>query len=220
MKRSLLIILILASGFALSTAAQTPPASAAPVAVSPSAAPAGPSNVAVISFQVAVAQTNEGQRKYTDLESKYAPRESALKALNDEIETLTKQLQVQGATLSDTERANRVKTIDEKKKKLSRSAEDLKTEGNQEIQQMYSTLAAKVFAVLESYSQQKGYTMVLDIGEQQSPVLYASPSLDITKAIVEAYNVKSGVPAPPARPAAAASPKPPATPAPKPPAAH
>ena len=128
-----------------------------------------------------------------------------MKALNDEVESLTKQLQSQGETLSEAERASRAKTLDEKKKKLDRASEDLKTDGNQEIQEMYNTLASKVFEVLSSYAQQHGYTVVLDISQQQTPVLYASPSLDITKAVVEAYNLKSGVPAPPS----AATTKPP-----------
>jgi outer membrane protein len=213
MNRSLIIAFMLASGMGLSAAAQTSPA--------PAAAPAGPVKIAVVAFQAAVAKTNEGQRNYAELEKKYAPKESQLKALNDEIETLTKQLQAQGATLSDAERASRAKTIDEKKKSLERSAGDLRTDGNQEIQQMYNTLASKVYDVMSTYAQQQGYTLVLDISQQQSPVLYALPSTEITQAVVDAYNVKSGVAAPPA----AAAPKPTAT-APKPsttapkPAAH
>jgi outer membrane protein len=39
--------------------------------------------------------------------------------------------------------------------------------------------------------------MVLDMSQQTTPVLYAAPSLDITKAVIDAYNTKSGVPAPP-----------------------
>jgi outer membrane protein len=193
MKHSLFLAVSLASGLVLSAASQTSPAAAA-------ASPAGPIKIAVIEFQVAVAQTNEGQRNYAELEKKYAPREAKLKALNDEIEALTKQLQAQGEKLSDAERATQAKTIDGKKKQLNRSAEDLRNDGNQEIQQMYSTLAAKVYEVLSAYAEQQGYTMVLDRGEQQSPVLYANPSLDITKPVVEAYNVKSGVPVQPARP--------------------
>jgi len=213
MNRSLIIAFMLASGMGLSAAAQTSPA--------PAAAPAGPVKIAVVAFQAAVAKTNEGQRNYAELEKKYAPKESQLKALNDEIETLTKQLQAQGATLSDAERVSRAKTIDEKKKSLERSAGDLRTDGNQEIQQMYNTLASKVYDVMSTYAQQQGYTLVLDISQQQSPVLYALPSTEITQAVVDAYNVKSGVAAPPA----AAAPKPTAT-APKPsttapkPAAH
>jgi len=44
---------------------------------------------------------------------------------------------------------------------------------------------------------------VLDVSQQQNPILFALPSTDITKPVVEAYNVKSGVPAPPPQPPAA-----------------
>ena len=52
MKRSLVLAIMLASGIVLSAAAQTSPAPAAP---------AGPAKIAVIAFQVAVGQTNEGR---------------------------------------------------------------------------------------------------------------------------------------------------------------
>jgi outer membrane protein len=200
----------LISGLGLSVAAQTSPGPAAAAA-----APAGPVKIAVISFQAAVAKTNEGQRNYADLEKKYAPREAQAKSLNDEIETLTKQLQAQGATLSDVERANRASTIDDKKKRLERDSEDLRNDGNQDIQGMYNALASKVYDVMSTYAQKQGYTLVLDVSQQQSPVLYALQSTDITQAVVDAYNAKSGVPAPPAQ--LPPAPKP-AAPAAKPPA--
>jgi len=210
MKRTLAIATLLASGLALGAAAQTQPAASAP---------AGPTKIAVIAFQAAVAQTNEGQRNFADLKKKYEPKENQLKAQNDEIESLTKQLQAQGAGLNDAERAAKAKTIDEKKKRLERDAEDLRNEGGQEAQEMYNTLASKVYDVLSAYAQQQGYTLVLDVSQQQNPILFALPSTDISKAIVEAYNLKSGVPAPPAQPAASSAPAAPKPAAPK-PAAH
>jgi len=214
MKRSLALLSTLALGFALSAAAQTSPAPAA-------AAPAGPAKIAVIAFQVAVAQTNEGQRNFADLQKKYAPKEAQLKSLGDEIDTLTKQLQAQGDKLSDAERASRAKSIDDKKKQAQRELEDAQNDMNSEMQEMYNGLASKVYDVLASYAQQQGYTLVLDVAQQQNPVLYASDSTNITKAVIDAYNVKSGVPAPPAQPAAAApSAAKPAAPKPVAPAAH
>jgi Skp family chaperone for outer membrane proteins len=208
MKRLFAVAVILASGIALSAAAQVPSAPA-PAATAPS----GPAKVAVIAFQMAVAQTNEGQRSFADLEKKYAPKRDQLKALNDEIDTLKKQLQTQGDALSDAERASRAKTIDDKEKSLQRQAEDAQNDMQQEMSQLYNTLASKVYDVLNDYAKQHGYTLVLDFGQQQTPVLFATPSTDITKAIIEAYNVKSGVPPPPAQPAAP-------TPAPKAPGAQ
>lgn len=191
---------MLASGI-LSAAAQTP---AAPVA------PAGPTKIAVIAFQAAVGQTNEFQRNFADLQKKYDPKRTQIKAMADEIDGLQKQLQAQGDKLSDAERANRTKTIEDKKKQAQRFAEDAQNDLQGEMQEIYNTVASKVYDVLSTYAQQQGYTLVLDGSgsQQQSPVvLFAGQNIDITKAVIDAYNVKSGVPAPPPQPAATA-PKP------------
>ena len=213
MKRSLALVVSLASGLILSAAAQTSPV--------PAAAPqAVPAKVAVIAFQPAVGQTNEFQRNFADLQKKYEPKRAQLKTMSDEIDGLEKQLQAQGDKLSDVERANKAKTIDDKKKQAQRFAEDAQNDLTQEMNEVYNTVATKVFDVLTKYAQQQGYTLVLDgtAGQQQAPVvLYASPVTDISKAIIDAYNVSSGIPPPPPQPAAVPeAPKP----APKPPVTH
>jgi len=202
MKQSLAIAVLMASGVALAAVAQTPaePAAAAP-ATTTTAAPAGPPKIAVIAFQVAVGQTNEFQRNFADLQKKYDPKRQQLKTLNDEVDNLTKQLQTQGDKLSDAERATRAKQIDDKKKQLQRDGEDASNDFQNEMQEMYQGLASKVYDVLNTYAQQHGYTLILDVAQQQTPVLYAIDSTNITKPIIDAYNVKSGVPAPPAQPA-------------------
>jgi len=223
MKRSLALVLTLASGFAVSVAAQSLPAPATAPATAP-AAPAGPAKVAVIEFQAAVTATNEFQRDYADLQKKYEPKRNQLKTQADEIEGLEKQLQAQGATLSDAARATQAKTIDDKKKQAQRAAEDAQTDYTQEMNEVYNKVATKVYDVLVAYTQQQGFTVVLDGTEnqQQAPlVLYHADNTDISKAIVDAYNVKSGVPAPPPQAPSAPAPKPSASTTPKaPPAAH
>lgn len=187
MKHSVALAFVLASGMSLSAFAQ----SSAP-------APAAPARVAVIAFQAAVAQTNEFQRSYADLEKKFSPKRDQLKAQNDEIDGLVKQLQSQSATLSESERASRAATIDTKKKQLQRDAEDDQAEFQQAMQDAFKGVAAKVYQVMTSYARQQGYTMVLDASQDENPVLYAVDSINITKPVLEAYNQKSGVPAPPA----------------------
>jgi len=182
---------MLASGMVLSAAAQT---QAAPTAAAPVAVPA---KIAVVAFQLAVAQTNEGQRDFGDIQKKYAPKEAALKALSDEIDSLTKQLQAQAATLSQAEQASKAKVIDEKKKQLDRDSEDARNDFQADIQEMYNALASKVYDVMSSYAEQQGFTLVLDISQQQTPVLFSANGTNITKQVIDAYNLKSGVPAPP-----------------------
>lgn len=216
MKRSLALIVTLASGLAMSATAQTPAATTA-------AAP-GPTKIAVIAFQVAVAQTNEGQRNFADLQRKYEPRREQLKKLSDDIDGLTKQLQTEEAKLTPAEQQSRANAIDNKKKQLDRDAQDAQNDFSQEMQDVYNSLATKVYDVMQAYAELHGYTLVLDISAgQQQPVLYFSTATNITKEIIDAYNVKSGIPAPPAQPAAGTpeAPRPtPRTTAPKAPATH
>jgi len=205
MKRVSVLTVVFASGFALSAAAQTSAASA------PGAAP----KVAVIAFQAAVTSTNEFQRDFGDLQKKFEPQRTQLKGISDEVDSLTKQLQAQG--LSDAERAAKAKAIDDKKKQAQRLADDAQNDYQQQMQETFGKVAQKVDEVLNSYAKEQGFTVVIDATEnqQQAPlVLYAAPSSDITKAIVDAYNTKSGVPAPPVEAPAPSAPKPGATKAP------
>jgi outer membrane protein len=222
MKRSFTLVCLLASAtgagilsstssaFAQTPSAPTPAGSTAGL----SAAPAFPTNakIAIIAFQQAVAATNEGQRNFAQLRVKFEPKQAQLKSQSDEIDSLKKQLQDAGTTLSEPERDSRLRTIDEKTKSLQRSAEDAQNEASGAMNDMYQQLAQKVYAVLETYSQQNQFTLVLDTSAQQTPVLWAPPSSDITKAVVDAYNAKSGVPPQPAAGSTPSAPRPSTTP--------
>jgi Skp family chaperone for outer membrane proteins len=221
MKRVSVALVSLALGFALTAAAQAPAAQRPAGPASHEAgepAAAGPVKVAVIEFQAAVGQTNEFQRDFADLQKKYDPKRQQIKALSDQVDTLTKQLQTQSANLSEDERQSRARSIDEKKKQLDRDTQDAQQDFQSDMQELLNRIAAKVGATMTDYAQKRGFTLVLDRTEQeqQSPtVLYATPSTDITKAVIDAYNEKSGIPAPPA----AAAPTPDA-PAPQPSPSH
>jgi outer membrane protein len=209
--RSMSIACLLVSGAGLAAVAQTAggPAAAASAAA-PAAAPTGTSKIAVINFQAAVFQTNEGRRNISELQKKFDPKRTALKAQADEIDTLKKQLQASGDKLSDAERESRTQAIDTKEKALQRDGEDASNDYEQQMSQAYQQLAEKVYGVLQSYVTQNGYGLVLDAsasGQQQAPtVLWASQGTDITRAVIDAYNVKSGVPAPAAEPPSAPTP--------------
>ena len=196
---SLPLVCLLASGLGASAVAQS-------AAAGTSTPAPGVTKIAVINFQAAVTQTNEGQRNFSELQKKFDPKRTQLKSLQDEIDTLKKQLQAQSATLSDTERQNRLKTIDDKEKEYQRTGEDASNDFQSEMQQTYQQLAEKVFNTVQSYAEQNGYSMVLDASaspQQGVPtVLWASKSTDITAAVIQAYNAKSGIPAPVSVPSA------------------
>jgi outer membrane protein len=183
----------------------------APVLVPPSAFP---SRVAIIAFEQAVYATNEGQRAIEDLRKKYEPQKTKLDALAAEVDSMKKQLQAAPATLPDEERASRLKNIDTKDKQYQRDSEDFQNSSQADIQEALGKVAAKVDVVMRKYVSDNGYTLLLNVGDQSSPVMWAAtqPNADITVAVIDAYNAASKVaPLPPATPSAATRAKPAAT---------
>jgi Skp family chaperone for outer membrane proteins len=110
-----------------------------------------------------------------------------------------------------------LKTIDAKEKQLNHEAEDAQTAYNADLQESYGKIAAKVSDSLKKYVSENGYTLLLDVSSQQSNVIWANQSTDVTQAVVTAYNASSGVPAP--APTKASAPAAPRTAAPTPRAA-
>jgi outer membrane protein len=190
------------------------PSAPAPAPVVPQAIPA---KIALIAFEQSVFATNEGQRAVEDVKKKYEPKKNQIDALAAEVDSLKKQLQSAPATLSDEERASRLKNIDVKEKQLNRDAEDATSAYNADLQEAYGKLAQKVNQTMRKYVQDNGYTLLLDVSGQQSPVLWALPQTDVTEAVITAYNTASGVAAPPpSAPSATRKPAAPKPAAPKP----
>ena len=203
MMRSICFPVVLVAAFTMAAAAQTPsapiPSAPAPAGSSAPAVPTsvGPAKIAVIAFQVAVMSTNEFQSAFGELQKKYQPKRDALKALNTDIDNLTKQLQATDSKLTDPQKATMARQLDDKKKQLDREQQDDQSDFQQEMQDLFQQTGSKVYDVLSSYAKQQGYTLVLDVSTQENPVMYAIDATDVTKQIVAAYNTKSGVPPPP-----------------------
>ena len=204
MKRSLASVAILAASFAVSAMAQTPSAPT-PASAASTAPPTGASKIAVIAFQPAVASTNEGRQALATVQQKFAPKQAELKAMSDQIDTLKKQLQAAGSTLSPDERATRLRTIDDKEKSLQRQAQDAQSDYQQSMSEAFQGIAQKFYTVMQDYAQTNGYGAVIDSSSQQTPVVWYAKSADITTAVIQEYNQKSGVAAPAPTAAAPAS---------------
>jgi Skp family chaperone for outer membrane proteins len=226
MNRKFVVLTALAAGLvALDVKAQVSPAPpqpagpAAPAAQQPAAAAvvpqAIPAKIAIISFQQAAVQTNEGQQAVLTVQKKYEPQKAKIDGVAAEVDSLKKQLQAAPATMTDQERASREKSIDIKEKQYQRDVDDAQTAYQADLEEAVGKVMQKVDLVMQTYVKLHGFTLVLDVSnQQQSAVMWIDPQTDITEAIINAYNVSSGVaPPPPAAPSASRPAPKPATPA-------
>ena len=185
MKRSLALILTLASGFALSAAAQTP------------AAPAAQRRTRQNRRHRLPGGRGPNQRRPAQLRRPAEEvRSPPPAAQGPERRNRQPDQAVAGRSrqLTPAEQQSKATAIDTKKKQLDRDAQDAQNDFSQEMQDVYNALASKVYDVMQTYAELQGYTLVLDVSQQQSPVLYAATATNITKDIIDAYNQSQAFP--------------------------
>jgi outer membrane protein len=153
---------------------------------------AKPQSIVTVSFNTAVLQTAEAQKSLSALQARFAPKQKQLQALNDEVESLRKQLADPSANLSEGERAAHAQSLESKEKQLQREAEDFKSDSQSESEQVFQRVAQKVYAFLQTFSQEHGYSAVIERGSDAYPVVwYAAGNLDITDELIRAYNAQA-----------------------------
>jgi outer membrane protein len=155
-----------------------------------------PPKVAVFDIQAAIAQTKDGQKAGTDMKTKFTPKQNELQKKQQDIEAMQEQLRKGQNTLSEDNRQKLMRDIDQKSNSLKRDGDDFNQDVQQEQQRVLGEIYPKIISVLNKYAADNGYVMVVDVGAQQTPVLFASPAIDITRDIIALYDKTSNFAAP------------------------
>jgi outer membrane protein len=195
-------VIVLLGSIAALTYAQPPAAAPAPapapaVVAHPAAAPL---KVATIHVQNAILSTKEGQKASQELQTRYMPRKQGLDSRQAELQKQQSQLRAGAATMSQAAKDKLSRDIDSGTKSLQRESEDFQAEVQDAEGKIMNDLGQKLMDILGKYTTENGIAMVIDVSNQQSPVLWADASIDITNEVVKRYDQ--------AHPAAAAAPAP------------
>src|ERR1700722_3427558 len=183
---------------------------------------AGPTKIGVLNVQVALQSTAEGKAAAAELQSKFAPRQTELDNMRKQIEDLQTRLRNGQTTLSDEEKARLTREGDALTRTFQRKQQESQDDFNDAQQEIVNTLGRKMMDVLDKYSKEGGYAVILDTSAQQSPIVFAAAQIDVTEEIVrlydQTYTAKSGggagassatpKPAPKPTPATPGTPKP------------
>jgi Skp family chaperone for outer membrane proteins len=210
MKRTFVSTAVLTLVLASMSLAQTAPAAGAAAAPATTGATTpGGVKVGIIDIQQAIIGTNEGARDFEALQKKFEPKRNELSGLSSEIEALKKQMSTQGDKMNEEARATLTRQIESKQKVLQRTGEDAQNDYQQQQNEIAQRILQKMAPVIDKYAKANGYGLLFDSSNPwpQGPLLWATAGVDLTKAVVDAYNAQSGVAAPP-RPAAPAAGKP------------
>jgi outer membrane protein len=162
--------------------------------------------VATINIQQAIVSTKDGQKAVVELQTKMDPRRKELEKKQQEVQALTAQFNKSGSVASEDAKRRMQQDIEMKQKSLQRDSEDAQAEMDSEQQRLLNDLGSRIMQVINKFATDGGYTMVLDISSPQTPVIWASNTIDITNEVVKIYdaNAPSTIGAPASKGPAAA----------------
>lgn len=147
-----------------------------------------PTKVGIINIQQAIVGTRDGQAAVKELQAKAEPRRKSLQALQDEINGLRDKMQKGSNTLSAEAKEQIQRDMESRTRTLNRNAEDAEAEFGQEQNRLLQGIAGNMQAVIDKYARDNAYTLVLDVSSQQTPVIFATDSIDITRDVVALYD--------------------------------
>jgi outer membrane protein len=158
-----------------------------------------PSKVGVINVQVAITSTAEGKQASQELQAQFAPRQTELDNLRKQVEDIQTRLRTGNATLSDEEKARLAREGDQLTRTYQRKQQDMQDDGNEAQREVVDRIGRKMLDVVDKYSRDNGFAVIIDTSSQNTPVVYAANQVDITQDIIrlydQAYPIKASAPA-------------------------
>ncbi len=163
-------------------------AAVAAIVSTPAPAQQTPTKIAVINIQAAMINTGDGRKAATELQSRFEPRRKSLESKQGEIAQLQQELNKGSNTMAEARRVDLTRQIDTKTKSLQREQQDAEEEFQLEQNKILNDLGQRLMVVIDKYAKDNNYAVVIDIGSQQTPVLWAATGIDITKDIIGLYD--------------------------------
>jgi Skp family chaperone for outer membrane proteins len=166
--------------------------------------------------------TKDGQAASEEIKKRFEPKIAELQKKETELRDLQDKMSRGQNTLAPAALAELSKQFDQKKKAFDRDKQDLDDEGGAAESKVQGELGEKLKKVIDKFGLDNGCTLVLDVSNPNTGLVYFAEGTDITQPIIEAYDKTISTTKPavsPAKPAAVKPTTPPATTAPpKPPA--
>ena len=165
--------------------------------------------IAIVDMQKAVLFTSDGKKAAAAIDAKFAPLKAQLEQLQKDITAKQDQFLKNRATMNEAAISAAQSEIEAMSTSLKRKREDAQQDLQEEENNQLGAIMPKLQQVINAYALLNQFNFVVDTSANPNNLVYAHESINITAAVVAAYEKASGAPA------AAASPAPPNAAAPK-----
>ena len=128
-------------------------------------------------------QSPQAEAARKALEREFSSRDTQLTGTRDAVLKLEEKLKNDGSIMSETNRVELERDILSKKREYNRMRDELREDFNIRRNEELGSLQKKVIETIQTIAKQENYDLVLT-----QPVLYASPSVNITERVLQQLN--------------------------------
>jgi outer membrane protein len=152
-----------------------------------SAFPASAGGIAVVDFQRAVNETDEGKAAQGRLDAMYGSRKSEIERLQKELETEIKDYQARSMILSEDARVEAEQALMIKQQRFEATYGQYQQEMQQTYYSLLQDLDQKMRAMSAAIAKEKQFDLVVD----KAMVIYTGGTTDdMTDELIRRYNAK------------------------------
>jgi len=188
------------------------------VLVGPVVVQAQLSKIVIVDFERAVVESAEGKKASEKFNATFKAKQDDLEKRQKDIDESTKKLQNGARTLTDSAKAEIQRDVDRKNREFQRLNEDAQKELQSLRDELLRPIAEKATALMNAMAEEQGYTLVVDISNPQTNVVFWNAKNAVTDELIKRIDAAPpAVSEAPKQPPPAAGAARPATQAPAPP---
>jgi outer membrane protein len=174
------------------SAQQKPATTAPPTSAAPQTAAIPDSKIALI-FSNEFLDVKTGIARFhslnTVLTREFQPRQAELQGLQTRINTLSKEIDDTRNVADPNALRQKSDQLAQMNLDLKRKTEDAEGAYQKRREELFMPLRNDIEKAIEAFAKARGITVIMD--GSQMPMLYASNSLDITRAFINDFNAKN-----------------------------
>lgn len=147
--------------------------------------------VALIDFQVAILQTEEGKAAKAKIEKELDSRKKELLEQQSELKKMEDDFEAKRSVLTEEDKSSKTRELQGKLMAFQRSQMALEQEVRQKEMQETQKIFQNLSTLVEEYAKKNNFDLVFEKGA--GAVLYVARGSDITSEIVTLYNQRHKV---------------------------
>jgi outer membrane protein len=144
--------------------------------------------IGIVDLQRALNESSAGRKAKDQFKGEFEKMQDGLKREKDQLDRLKDDLDKKSVVLKEDQRKTMTEDFERRRRDLRRKLEDSDAELRKKDQELTGSILKDLAVVIQDIGEREGYTVILE--NSSSSVLYGSKSIDMTDAVIKAFDAK------------------------------